>query len=64
MFLEVRMRPPGNHARHEPPILLVKWYDVGKWVLERVESFPENQRFLFGPPMKAGGQRRRTDRGE
>jgi len=33
---------------HEPPILLVKWYDVTKWLLERVDSFPKNQRFIFG----------------
>jgi len=26
----------------------VKWYDVTKWMLERVESFPKNQRFVFG----------------
>jgi hypothetical protein len=26
----------------------VKWYDVVKWLLERVDSFPKNQRFVFG----------------
>jgi len=26
----------------------VKWYDVAKWLLERVDSFPKNQRFIFG----------------
>ncbi len=26
----------------------MKWYDVTKWMLERVESFPKNQRFIFG----------------
>lgn len=31
-----------------PPILLVKWYDATKWLLERVEAFPKNQRFVFG----------------
>jgi hypothetical protein len=39
-----RMAQRGN----EPPILLVKWYDVTKWLLERVDSFPKNQRFIFG----------------
>ncbi|MBN1345074.1 MAG: diversity-generating retroelement protein Avd [Phycisphaerae bacterium] len=34
--------------RDEPPVLLVKWYDVTKWLLERVDSFPKNQRFVFG----------------
>ena len=28
--------------------MLVKWYDVTKWMLERVEAFPKNQRFVFG----------------
>ena len=39
-----RMARRGN----EPPVLLVKWYDVTKWLLERVDSFPKNQRFIFG----------------
>lgn len=32
----------------EPPVLLVRWYEVVKWLLERAESFPKNQRFIFG----------------
>ncbi len=24
----------------DPPVLLVKWYDLAKWLLERVEQFP------------------------
>lgn len=32
----------------EPPILLSKWYDYAKWIIERVDSFPKNQRFIFG----------------
>ena len=42
------MRRAVNNPRQEPPILLVKWYNVTKWMLERVESFPKNQRFVFG----------------
>jgi hypothetical protein len=42
------MRRSWVNPRQEPPILLVKWYDVTKWMLERVESFPKNQRFVFG----------------
>ena len=42
------MRQPSKGHRDEPPILLVKWYDVTKWMLERVDSFPKNQRFIFG----------------
>jgi len=42
------MRPSVRPRGNEPPILLVKWYDVTKWMLERVDSFPKNQRFIFG----------------
>jgi hypothetical protein len=28
--------------------VLVKWYDFTRWLLERVDSFPKNQRFVFG----------------
>jgi hypothetical protein len=27
---------------------LVKWYDWLGWLLDRVDSFPKNQRFIFG----------------
>lgn len=30
------------------PVVLFKWYDYAKWVLERVESFPKSQRFVLG----------------
>ena len=30
------------------PVVLIKWYDWVKWILERVDSFPKNQRFIFG----------------
>ena len=29
-------------------MLLVRWYDHAKWLLERVDSFPKNQGFIFG----------------
>lgn len=29
-------------------MLLVKWHDLSGWILDRVESFPKNQRFIFG----------------
>lgn len=32
----------------EPPIVLVKWYELTKWLLARIESFPKSQRFVFG----------------
>ena len=30
------------------PVVLVKWYDDAKWLLERVENFPKRQRFVLG----------------
>lgn len=38
------MPPPGPEA----PVVLVKWYDYAKWLLERVENFPKSQRFVLG----------------
>jgi hypothetical protein len=32
----------------DPPLVLIRWYDFSKWLLERVDSFPKNQRFIFG----------------
>lgn len=32
----------------DAPVVLIKWYDWVKWVLQRVDSFPKNQRFVFG----------------
>ena len=26
----------------------MKWYDFTRWLLERIDSFPKNQRFIFG----------------
>ena len=49
MPVDRRRRSPTAARRHpEPPVLLVKWYDWVKWLLERVDSFPKNQRFVFG----------------
>jgi hypothetical protein len=31
----------------DAPVLLVRWYDYTEWLLERVDSFPKNQRFIF-----------------
>jgi len=39
------MKDNGDRSQ---PELLVKWYDYTKWVLERVDSFPKNQRFVLG----------------
>ena len=30
------------------PVVLVKWYRVVSWMLDRVDAFPKNQRFVFG----------------
>ncbi len=37
-----------SSSSSDTPIVLVKWYDWTKWLLERVDSFPKNQRFIFG----------------
>ena len=44
------MRDPAAPSSTQPdlPVVLVKWYDDAKWVLERVESFPKSQRFVPG----------------
>ena len=41
-------RRSGKRCGSEAPVLLVKWYDVAKWLLDRMDSFPKNQRFIFG----------------
>jgi len=38
------MKPPGPEA----PVVLVKWYDYAKWLLERIGNFPKSQRFVLG----------------
>jgi hypothetical protein len=30
------------------PVVLMKWYRVVSWMLDRVDHFPMNQRFIFG----------------
>ena len=30
------------------PVVLMKWYRVVSWMLDRVDHFPKNQRFVFG----------------
>jgi hypothetical protein len=30
------------------PIVLSQWYDTSKWILEKIDKFPKNQRFIFG----------------
>lgn len=36
------------------PVALVKWYDYTKWILDRVDSFPKNQRFVLGTRIADG----------
>ena len=33
------------------PEVLVKWYDYANWLLDRIDAFPKNQRFIFGQRM-------------
>jgi hypothetical protein len=30
------------------PVLLIKWHDTANWLLDRIDGFPKNQRFIFG----------------
>ena len=34
--------------KSDRPVVLVKWYDYTKWLLDRVDQFPKNQRFVLG----------------
>ena len=36
------------------PVLLSKWYDYAKWLLERVENIPKSQRFVLGQRLADG----------
>ena len=36
------------------PLALTKWYDYVKWVLDRVDGFPKNQRFVLGTRLADG----------
>ena len=46
-------KPQPARTTGTPPVVLVRWYDVAKWLLERVDSFPKNQRFIFGQRIAA-----------
>ena len=35
-------------SREEVPKALATWYDYTKWMLDRVDGFPKNQRFVLG----------------
>ena len=43
IFVNMLSRQPN-----ESPVVLVNWYDWTRWVLDRVDAFPKNQRFVFG----------------
>ena len=30
------------------PVVMVKWYEYLKWLMERIDQFPKNQRYLLG----------------
>ena len=35
-------------SREELPKALATWYDYTQWMLDRVDGFPTNQRFVLG----------------
>ena len=38
----------GKEAGTDLPVVLVKWYEYLKWLMERIDQFPKNQRYLLG----------------
>ena len=55
-------RPVGGG---DQPLVLVKWYDYTKWVLDRVDQFPKNQRWVLGTRLAdAVGEESASRRGE
>ncbi len=38
-------------AEGKLPVVLLKWYDYTNWLLDRIDAFPKNQRFIFGQRM-------------
>ena len=38
----------------QEPVLLSKWYEYSKWLLERVENIPKSQRFVLGQRLADG----------
>ena len=44
----MRKKRVSAASKPEPPVVLIRWYDYAKWVLERVESFPKSQRYVLG----------------
>ena len=44
----------GVPPREELPKALATWYDDTKWVLDRVDGFPKNQRFVLGTRLADG----------
>ena len=36
------------------PLALTKWYEYTKWMLDRVDGFPKNQRFVLGTRLADG----------
>jgi len=41
-------------SREELPKALATWYDYTKWMLDRVDGFPKNQRFVLGTRLADG----------
>ena len=41
-------------SREDLPKALATWYDYTKWVLDRVDGFPKNQRFVLGTRLADG----------
>lgn len=47
-FCIVEMKVEKLRDESVLPVLPVKWYEYTKWVMDRVDGFPKNQRFVLG----------------
>jgi hypothetical protein len=45
------LKMAAKEAGADLPVVLVKWYEYLKWLMERIDQFPKNQRFLLGQRM-------------
>jgi len=36
------------NRQHRPDPALIKWHDTANWLLDRVDGFSKNLRFIFG----------------
>ena len=45
----------AKEAGADLPVVLVKWYEYLKWLIDRIDQFPKNQRYLLGQRKRLTG---------